>query len=56
MLINIRRALEVIVSIYNVHVIFFIENYTEVFHVVYKGNVPSFQCKISLDRLRQWEQ
>jgi hypothetical protein len=29
---------------------FSIKNYTEIFHVVYKGNDPSFQCKMSLDR------
>jgi hypothetical protein len=49
MLINFRRALAVIVSICNLHVIPFIKNYTEIFHIVYKGNFPSFQCKISLD-------
>jgi hypothetical protein len=28
---------------------FSIRNYTEILHTVYKGNVPSFQCKMSLD-------
>jgi hypothetical protein len=42
MLINIRRALAVVVSICNLRVIFFIKNYTAIFHVVYKGNLPSF--------------
>jgi hypothetical protein len=41
MLINICRALAVIVSVRNFHV--------EIFHVVYYGNLPSFQCKKSLD-------
>jgi hypothetical protein len=27
----------------------FIKIYTEIFHVVYKGNVPSFQGKVSFD-------
>jgi hypothetical protein len=50
MLINFRRALAAIVSICNLHVIFFTKNYTVIFNVVYKGNVPSFQCEMSLDR------
>jgi hypothetical protein len=49
MLINIRRALATIVTIRNLHV-FFIKNYTEIFHAVYKGNLLYFQCKKSLDR------
>jgi hypothetical protein len=36
MLINVPRALEAIVSIYILHVIFYHKNYTEIFHVVYK--------------------
>jgi hypothetical protein len=43
MLINIRRALATIDTICNLHV-FFIKNCTEIFHVDYKGNLPSFQC------------
>jgi len=27
-----------------------IKNYTEVFHVFYKGNVQSFRCEVSPDR------
>jgi hypothetical protein len=34
MLINIRKALAAIVSIFN----FFIKNYMEILHIVYKGN------------------
>jgi hypothetical protein len=49
MLTNIRRALAALVSICNLHVIFFIKNYTEIFHVVYKVNLPFFQSKLSLD-------
>jgi hypothetical protein len=29
---------------------FYIKNCTEILHTAYKGNVPSFQCKMSLDR------
>jgi len=48
MLIIIRGALAAIVSVCNLH--FFLANYTEIFHDVYKGNVISFQCEVSLDR------
>jgi hypothetical protein len=49
MIINVRRTLTAIVSVCNLHVVFS-KNYTEIFHVDYKGNVLSFQCKKSLDR------
>jgi len=42
MLISIHRVLAAIVSICNLRV-FFYQKYTEVFHVVYKGTLPSFQ-------------
>jgi hypothetical protein len=29
---------------------FYLKNYTEIFRIVYKGNVPSFQYKTRLDR------
>jgi hypothetical protein len=29
---------------------FSVINYTEIVHLFYKGNVPSFQCKMSPDR------
>jgi hypothetical protein len=29
---------------------FSIKKFTEIFHLVYKGSVPFFQCKIILDR------
>jgi hypothetical protein len=34
-----------------------IKDYTEIFHLVYKGDVPSIQCKTSFDRSMsdQWE-
>jgi len=38
-----RRSFLYVFSVY----FFFTENYTEIFHVC-KGNVPSFQCKISI--------
>jgi hypothetical protein len=47
-LLNIYKALAAIVSICNLHVIFY-KNYIEIFHVVYKRNFLSFQCKKSLD-------
>jgi hypothetical protein len=37
----------IFVSIFRVT---FIKYYTEIFHVVYKSNVPCFQCDISLNR------
>jgi hypothetical protein len=43
MLINIQGILAAIVII-------FIKTCTETFHVIQKGNLPSFQCKKSLDR------
>jgi hypothetical protein len=49
MLINVRRNLAAIAFICILHVIFY-ENYTKIFHIVYKGDVQSFQCKKSLDR------
>jgi hypothetical protein len=50
MLINVRRTLAVIVSICNLHVIPFIKNYTETFHVVYIENLPSLHFKRRLHR------
>jgi hypothetical protein len=38
-----------IISMLNLHVIF-LSDYTKIFHLVYKGDVPSFQCKTILDR------
>jgi hypothetical protein len=35
--------------LYVISMQFLIKNYTEIFHVVYKENLPSFQCKKSLD-------
>jgi hypothetical protein len=39
------------VSICNLQV-FFIKYYTEISHIVYKGNVPPSQYKMGLDRSR----
>jgi hypothetical protein len=49
MLINIRRTLAAVISVCNVYVNFLIKNFTEIFHMVSKGNLSSFQCKKSLD-------
>jgi hypothetical protein len=47
MLMNSQRALPVIVSMCNLCVIFY--RFLLIFHIIYKGNVVSFQCKISLN-------
>jgi hypothetical protein len=47
---NVRKALATIVSVCTLKVIFFYKNGTEIFHSLCKGNEPSFQCEISLDR------
>jgi hypothetical protein len=49
MLIHIRRALGAIFSVSNLNVIF-IKKYIKIFHIVYEGNLLSFQSKKSLDR------
>jgi len=52
MLINICKALVVIIYICNFHVFFLSspnKNYTEIFHVAYERNLLSFQHKINFN-------
>jgi hypothetical protein len=49
-LINVLKALASIISVWDLLVIFLIEIYAEIFSLVNKRNVPSFQCKMRLNR------
>jgi len=42
------KSLATLVPVCNFNVIF-VKNYTKIFYVVCKGNMPSFQCKTSFD-------
>lgn len=44
---NVLMAFALIASIWMPHVIFQ-QDYTEISNVVYRGNVPSFQCEVRL--------
>jgi hypothetical protein len=45
---NVLKALASIIYIYSLYVIFFTENYTEIFYKTDEGDIPSIQCKMSL--------
>jgi hypothetical protein len=45
--INVLKTLASIISMYNLHIILFIEEYTEIFYMIREGDIPSVQSEMN---------